>query len=66
MEDYKYKENGKEKVLTGEIMAVISMALHEAMDEVHDIESGKLTIRHNVATLWNAKFMLQNEVSLKK
>ncbi|MBQ8190277.1 MAG: OadG family protein [Bacteroidaceae bacterium] len=47
------KAEGKE----GEVYAAIAMALHEEMNNVHDIESGVLTITHRTSA-WNAKHLM--------
>lgn len=47
------KTGGKE----GEIYAAIAMALHEELGNVHDEESGILTIARNVSE-WNAKHQM--------
>jgi len=41
----------------GEIYAAIAMALHEEMNNVHDIESGVLTITRRTSA-WNAKHLM--------
>lgn len=47
------KTEGKE----GEVYAAIAMALHEEMNNVHDIESGILTITRRTSA-WNAKHLM--------
>lgn len=47
------KTEGKE----GEVYAAIAMALHEEMNNVHDIESGVLTITRRTSA-WNAKHLM--------
>lgn len=47
------KAEGKE----GEVYAAIAMALHEEMGNVHDIESGVLTITRQTSA-WNAKHLM--------
>lgn len=41
----------------GEVYAAIAMALHEEMNNVHDIESGILTITRRTSA-WNAKHLM--------
>ncbi len=47
------KTEGKEE----EVYAAIAMALHEEMNNVHDIESGVLTITRRTSA-WNAKHLM--------
>ncbi len=44
-------------VINGEVSAAISMALHLHFSEMHDIESGKLTVKQvsKRYTPWNSK-----------
>lgn len=51
------KSVGKSTEKEGEIYAAIAMALHEELGNVHDEESGILTIARNTSE-WNAKHQL--------
>ena len=67
MQSQKTKETSKSETMTEkqpvvkgkeeEVYAAIAMALHEEMNNVHDIESGILTITRSTSA-WNAKHLM--------